>query len=132
MAEDNPSVVRRAIAAVNARDIDAYLARCTGDVELRTPAVGGTYVGPEAIKRFFGDIEDTAPDFHLDVEWLQAVGDNRVVAFLHVTGSGRVSGLPIDNRTANVYELVDGRLSRIEIYDDRQEALDAVGLQQSD
>jgi ketosteroid isomerase-like protein len=131
MAEDNLSVVRSAIAAVNAREIDEYLAFCTDDVELRTPAVGGTYVGSE-IKRFFGDIEDTAPDFHLDVEWLQAVGDDRVVAFIHVTGSGRVSGLPIDNRTANVYELVDGRLSRIEIYNDRQEALDAVGLQQSD
>lgn len=40
--------MERAIAAVNARDIEAYLACCTEDIELRTPLapVSGVYGGP--------------------------------------------------------------------------------------
>ena len=47
MSEENVRLVERAIAAINARDIDGYLACCTDDVELRTPmaALGGMYQG---------------------------------------------------------------------------------------
>ena len=43
MSQENLHIVERAIAAMNARDIDGYLACCTEDVELRTPMapVGG-------------------------------------------------------------------------------------------
>ena len=43
MSEENVEIVRRAVAAVNARDINRYLANCTEDVELRTPfaSIGG-------------------------------------------------------------------------------------------
>ena len=43
-------LVERAIAAINARDIEGYRACCTEDVKLETPmaAVGGVYEGIEA------------------------------------------------------------------------------------
>jgi hypothetical protein len=43
MSQENVEIVERAIAAVNARDIEAYLACCTHDIELHTPvaAVAG-------------------------------------------------------------------------------------------
>ena len=130
MSQENVEVVDRAIAAVNARDIAAYLACCTQDIELHTPvvAVAGVYEGAAGIRRFFADVEDAAPDFRLDLERVRAIGADQVLAFLEITASGRASGLPTGTSTANVYELANGKIRRIRIFADRREALEAVGL----
>jgi ketosteroid isomerase-like protein len=123
-------VVQRAIAAVNARDLDGYLACCTADVELRTPfdAVGGVYEGPQGIKRFLADLEDATPDFRIDLQGLEAIGPDRVLAFIRAGSTGRASGIPLAADTANVYDLIDGKINRIRVFFDRREALKAVGL----
>ena len=134
MSQENLRVIEHAIAAVNERDIDGYLACCTEDIVLRTPLaeVVGAYEGPDAIRRFFADIEDTAPNFQFHLERLDLIGTDRALAFLHTTGSGRVSGVPINTRTANVYDFVAGKIKRVHIFSDRQEALEAVGLSEQD
>jgi hypothetical protein len=75
MSQENVEIVKRAIAAVNERDIDGYLACCTEDVEVTTPLapIKGAYEGPKAIRRFFADIEDTVPDFRLEAERLESI-----------------------------------------------------------
>jgi hypothetical protein len=130
MSEENQQVVERAIAAVNARDIDGYLACCTDDVELRTPmaSVGGVYDGADGIRRFLVDIEDAAPDFRIELQRVQVVGANQVLAFVRASSTGRVSGLHTVLDSANVYDLVAGRIERVRIFVDRREALEAVGL----
>ena len=131
MSQENVEVVRRVIAAVNERDIDGYLAYCTEDIELRTPwtAIEGVYEGRDAIRRFFVDLSDTSPDFRLTIERLEAVGEDRVLAFMLVSATGRASGITsTDAPSANVYDLIDGKINRIRIFLDRDEALKAVGL----
>ena len=132
MSQENVEVVERAIAAMNARHIDDYLACCTEDVVLQTPMVEitGMYEGSEGIKRFLVDIDDSAPDFRIGVDRMEPVGASQVLAFLQVTASGRSSGIRQDARSANVYDLVDGKISRIRIFLDRREALKAVGLEE--
>ncbi|HEY4428316.1 MAG TPA: nuclear transport factor 2 family protein [Solirubrobacteraceae bacterium] len=132
MSPENVEVVERAIAAINARDIDTYLACCTEDVVLRTPMaeITGVYEGAEGIRRFLLDVEDSAPDFQLGVERVESTGANQVLAFLQVTASGRSSGIRQDAPSANVYDLVGGRISRIRIFLDRRQALEAVGLEE--
>ena len=132
MSQENVEVVERAIAAINARDIDAYLACCAGDVVLRTPQaeITGVYEGAEGIKRFLVDVEDSVPDFQIGVERVESVGASQVLAFLQITASGRSSGIPLDAPTANVYDFLDGKISRIRIFLDRREALKAVGLEE--
>ena len=51
-----------------------------------------------------------------------------VVAFIRVTAEGGTSGLAVDQETAHVWTVRDGRLASIQIYRDRAQALDAVGL----
>jgi ketosteroid isomerase-like protein len=133
VSQENVEIVRRAIAAINARDLDGYLACCTEDVELRTPfdAVGGVYEGPRGIKRFLADVEDAAPDFRIDLDGLRAIGSDRVLAFMRTGSTGRASGIPmVATEQANVYDLIDGKISRIRIFFDRREALKAVGLEE--
>jgi ketosteroid isomerase-like protein len=134
MSQENVEVVRRAIAAVNARDVEGYLACCTHDIELRTPwaEVGGVYQGRDAIRRFFGDLSDAGPDFGLTVERVQSVGTERVLAFLRASATGRTSGIDMgqDVPTGNIYDFVDGKIARVQIFLDRTEALEAAGLRE--
>jgi ketosteroid isomerase-like protein len=132
MSQENVEIVKRAVAAVNQRDIDGYLACCTNDVQLSTPLaeVTGAYEGPDGIRRFFTDVGDTGPDFQIAIERLEAIGSDRVLAFMLVTATGRASGIPQDARTGNVYDLADGKIKRIRIFVDREQALEAAGLRE--
>jgi ketosteroid isomerase-like protein len=130
MSQENVETVGRAIAAINARDIDAYLACCTENVELLTPlaSLGAEYVGSDGIRRFFTDIEDVGPDFRIEVQSVQAVGDNNVIALIRTSATGRASGITTGTESTNVYDFIEGKISRIRIFLDRDEALKAVGL----
>jgi ketosteroid isomerase-like protein len=130
LAHGNVEAVRQALDAVNRRDISGYLACCTEDIELKTPLAdfAGSYRGADGIRRFFADIEDAGPDFRLQLERIEPVDADRVIAFLQVHVSGRASGVPLGIPTANVYELSGGRIRRIEVFSDRRAALRSVGL----
>ncbi len=130
MPQESVETVRRAIAAINARDIDAYLACCTENVELLQPMVGAEYLGAAGIRRFFTDIEDIGPDFRIEVQRAQATGDSTVLAFVHVRATGRASGIVTAAESANVYDFIGAKISRVRIFLDRQEALRAVGLEE--
>jgi ketosteroid isomerase-like protein len=130
MSQENVDTIRHAVAALNARDLEGYLACCTEDVELHTPleAVAGTYEGRVGIQRYLTDIEDAGPDFHIDLRDLEAIGDDQVLGFMQVGSTGRASGIPIATEATTVYDLIDGKISRVRIFLDRHEAFKAVGL----
>jgi len=133
VSRENARLVERAIAAINARDIEGDLACCTENVKLETPmaAVGGVYEGIDGIRRYFADIEDAAPDFRIELDGVEVVDRKRVLAFLRISSTGRASGIRMaPPPLTNVYDLIDGKLSRIRIFLDRQQALKAVGLEE--
>jgi ketosteroid isomerase-like protein len=51
-----------------------------------------------------------------------------VVIFIRMKAKGRGSGIEIDRQDALVYDISDGMITRIDYYNDRQQALKAVGL----
>jgi len=132
MPQENVRLVERAIAAINARDIEGYLACCTEHVKLETQlaAVGGVYEGIEGIGRFFTDIEEAGPDFRIELDGVEEVDSQRVLAFMRTSSTGRASGIRLAGSSTNVYDLIDGKISHIRIFLDRQEALKAVGLEE--
>ncbi len=131
MSQQNVRLIERAIAAINARDIEGYLACYTENVKLETPmaAVGGVYEGIDGIRHFFTDIEEAAPDFRIELDGVKEVDSKRVLALMRTGSTGRASGIRMAApQQANVYNLIDGKISHIRIFFDRQEALKAVGL----
>ena len=130
MSQENARLVERAIAAINARDIEGYRACCTENVKLETPmaGVGGVYEGIDGIRRFLTDVEEAAPDFRIELDGVEEVDSKRVLAFLRSSSTGRASGIRMAWNSTNVYDLIDGKISHIRIFLDRQEALKAVGL----
>jgi ketosteroid isomerase-like protein len=131
MSQENVRLVERAIAAINARDIEGYLACCTENVKLETQlaAVGGVYEGIDGIGRFFTDIEEAAPDFRIELDGVEEVDSKRVIAFMRTSSTGRASGIRLAAPQTNVYDLIDGKINHIRIFLDRQEALKALGLE---
>ena len=136
MSQENVEIVKRAVAAINARDIDRYLACCTADVQLEGPTtpIEGVSEGADGIRRYFADIFDAGPDFRITIERLEPVGADRVLGFLRLNMSGRASGITLggDIPSANLWDFTDGKIKRIRIFLDRREALQAAGLSEQD
>jgi ketosteroid isomerase-like protein len=130
MSQENFKVVREAVAALNQRDVDAYVACCADDVRLLPPtaAVEGAYEGRSGIRRFFADIQDAVPDFRLNVERMEAIGPDRVLVSFRATASGRSSGVGAAFPATTVYDLAGGKIKRARVFLDRDEAIQAAGL----
>jgi hypothetical protein len=121
--------VQRVLVALNARDVDGYLACCTDDVVLIpvTAAIEGGYMGRRGIERFFADLRDTAPDIELEAERLKTVGQN-VLAYERGSASGRASEVAGEIEFTTVYEFRGRKISRIQVFLSPEEALEAAGL----
>ena len=132
MSQENMEVVKRAVAAVNDRDVESYLACCTADIRMENlvMAIQGAYEGSDGIRRFFADVLDTAPDFRITIERLESIGTDRVLGFMRLNLSGRASGISLgsDIPSTNLYDFTDGKIKRVRIFLDRKEAFEAVGL----
>ena len=112
------------------RDVDAYFAYCVEDVETHTPVspVEGAYRGTTGIRRFFSDVAAAGPDFRIEIERIEALGSDRVLAFTRISASGRESGVDMGAETAHLYDLIDGKIKTIAVYLNRDEGRRAAGL----
>jgi ketosteroid isomerase-like protein len=130
MSRQNVEVVRKALAAVNGRDLDGYLTLCAPDWELVTPFadIEGSFEGEKGAREFFSWLAHGTREFGFDAERIEPAGEDRVVALLELTLVSE-GGIRFTQSTANVYELAGGKLRRVEVYRDPAAALEAVGLQ---
>ena len=81
------------------------------------------------------------PDIHDDqvrvvlagqIEALEVrpVGEDRVIALFQMFVTGKGSGIELSRHDAMVYTLRAGKVAKIVYYNDQQQALEAVGLQE--
>jgi ketosteroid isomerase-like protein len=87
----------------------------------------GLYHGLEGVRKWFGGLDDAFGEAHYEVEKVHA-HDERVAVLLRVIGRGPSSGIQVDYRFVPVFTVRDGRVVRIDRYDDWAEALEAAGL----
>jgi ketosteroid isomerase-like protein len=129
MSQANVEVVRRAFAAIRARDVEALLVLFDPDVEvhsLLTEAERQRYRGREAAREWFRAVVDVFPD------WVPRISgerdlDGAVVATLHVEATGSESGVPIEQVFWQAARVEDGRIVFFGFYRTEREALAAVG-----
>jgi uncharacterized protein len=92
--------------------------------------VGGqrvTYSGLEGVEWAIRDWFEAWDWFWVEAEELIPVGDE-VVASVRRHGCPKGSDLDVETTAAEVWTMRDGRAIRFKAYDDRQDALAAVGL----
>ena len=71
---------------------------------------------------------DVWDDYEAGVEEILAAPDGRVVSLIWQRGKGRASGLPMKMEMAQIATVRAGKVTRLDNYDDRAEALEAAGL----
>ena len=86
-----------------------------------------TYEGPDAVQGFLEDWTGAFDEWELEVEALHDAGD-RVVALVHQRGRSKMAGMPVEMAFAQVWTVRGGKQVRMDMYSDRDEALQAVGL----
>jgi ketosteroid isomerase-like protein len=129
---ENVEAVRRGYEAFNRGDISAALEELDPDVEWKTYLVpgpgGGTYRGHDGVRELWSDARNIFGEFRNDPERIIDAGD-RVVAFITVRGVGKTSGVAVKALIAHVFTLRDGKVLRVQSFEDRDEALKAAGLE---
>ncbi len=70
-------------------------------------------------------------DYRVEAEEYRELDDERVLVLIRIAGRGRTSGLELGQmrtEAANLFELRDGKVTRLVIYWDRERALADAGL----
>jgi ketosteroid isomerase-like protein len=98
MPQDDVDRINQVVDAVNARDLDAYLALMHDDVEVvsRLAPIEGSYHGHDGIRAWWDSVLGTWPDFHIEVVDVRAAGDDVSIGELRLHGVGAGSGIPSD------------------------------------
>jgi ketosteroid isomerase-like protein len=133
MSEENVEVVIATFEAVNTRDFAAAMDVYADDVmlvlhgDLRV-AGGADAAGKEAVGEWFGDwFRQFAHDYRFEIEEARDLGDRVFIVARH-RGSGRTSGVPVEQQNSYLYTVREGKISHIEVWGDRDTAAEAAGL----
>ena len=132
-ANENVERYREALDAWNRRDLVWILEQATPDFEFHTaqlfPGIEPLYRGRQGMVEFWTTfIEEPWALFHLVVNEMVAIGDERVLALLTVTGTERDSGEEVRTPYAHLATFRGEEVARIDAYADWDEARAAAGL----
>jgi ketosteroid isomerase-like protein len=130
MAESNVERLRRGYEALSRGDYEAVRELIDPKIVLRDrPEVpdARSYLGYEGMLTTLRDTSDSFEDFRLDPLEFFENGD-RIVAVLDMTGRGRTSGVPVEERIAHLWTMRDGLAIELQAFTDPADALEAAGL----
>jgi ketosteroid isomerase-like protein len=130
MSEENVKTLRRAIDAFNQGNMQAVASLLDSDSEWDwSRSIGpdkAIYRGPEAIVGFWEEFTSGFEEIRIEVEDVVEVDDRLVAAVLSVM-RGR-DGIEVEARNAWLIAIRNGRLSRLEMFQTKAEALQAAGV----
>jgi|SRR5438067_6043440 len=134
MSQENVEIMRRISASFNRGDRDGALAHYHPDVEWRdlqhAPDTPESVHGLSALSLIWNQWEEAFDEFGADIEEYIDAGAC-VVTVTRWRAKGKESGLALDLRTVDVYELANEKVVRVTMgYTDKAAALKAAGLEE--
>jgi len=137
MSQENVEIVRGVYSLFGDPDAfrrgeqdDVFLDYFAADYELIPPPIypdaASSYRGLEGTHEWQRLMDQVWVDWRLHAQRFFDAGD-QVAVFVRTSGTARQSGAPVEISVAHVFTL-DGRITRLEVFLDRHEALEAVGL----
>jgi ketosteroid isomerase-like protein len=122
LREGTPGTLERSFRdcfdeAVEVRIPDAY------------PEGAQVFRGREGLKRWVASTKEVWDEWRFERERFFDAGD-QVLVFVRVRARGGSSGVSLDRKTAHLWTLRRRRVTRCEVFLDRSEALEAVGLEE--
>jgi ketosteroid isomerase-like protein len=130
MSAQNIELVRRSLEHYLTTGEPAW-STLNEDIEVHDHDVmdAGEYRGAAGFRRWLEDWGAPWSEFSLEPQEYLSAGD-RVVAVFRMTAIGRASGATVERQDAMVFELQDGQIVRLDYYNNRAQALEAVALEE--
>ena len=133
VSPDIKAFVDQGFSCWNGGEIDLMADSYADDAEVDTTTVlpdGRCYKGREQFVRYFHEQWDAWARLHMEPLDIAAASGGRVVVEARMTGTGRSSGIEIDQRVGFLYTLreQDGKVERLQVFPSRDAALEAAGL----
>jgi ketosteroid isomerase-like protein len=131
----NVEVVRRIWEAAERGDDQAVFALYDPDIVWRSrtegplEGAGGVVHGHDGVRKFFRDWLEAFETYQAKAAAFIEAGDEVVVGY-KVTGRGKASGMDVEMSRWNLYEIENGLVTRVDIFESRGAALEAAGLSQ--
>ena len=126
----NVELVRKAIAAWNAGDIDDWLEFFTPDIEVVFPAdvpEPGPFHGRDELRAWAEGFMGAWEDFQAEIRQAVPAGEQVVIA-LYQRAHGRDAGIEMEQTDWHVFSVRDGKVARWRDYWTQAEAFEAAGL----
>jgi ketosteroid isomerase-like protein len=128
MSQENVEVVRRVNKAIEAQDMDALVAEHHPDVEIVVlrSEIEGPYRGHDGLRRMAADMFEA--NFGERIDEIRELSGNRVLVLgrQHAT----VSGAAWEHSLAEIFEIRDGKVARLQAFRTVEQALEAAGLRE--
>ena len=133
MSQENVDLARQAYEAWNRRDLQWQLDHISPDFEFRTaelfPDTEAVYRGREGFRQFWTTFREPWESVLIEVERIEPIGDDRVLALLRFIGRGR-DGIEVTLEYANLLTIENGLATRNIGFGDWQQGLQAAGLRE--
>ncbi len=132
MSQADIDTLRYAYEAINRGDWDSAFRATHPDFELKAPdrmMRAGTYRGSVAARQFFEDLLEAFEEVVVQPEKFLESGE-RIVVFVSLRSRPSGSSAAMEIRIAHIWTMRDGKAVQLEIFPEREEALQAVGLSQ--
>jgi ketosteroid isomerase-like protein len=123
----NLEIVREALKAFLGGDTERALALADPDiVSVRAPPIPDpqTYHGTDGVLQMWADWTTDFDEFEMEPLEYAELGERVIVDVLQ-RAIGRASGAPVDGRFWFVFTVASGRLTRMEAYLTKEQALEA-------
>jgi ketosteroid isomerase-like protein len=133
MSQENVELLKRGLEAFARGDIAAVLELLAPDVDITSDALGlsggGSYLGHDGFVRATRETLEAFEDYRIDGEEFIDAGED-VVVLVHISGRGRGSGIPVDMRLVHVWTVRGGKGIRARTFENKEAALEALGLRE--
>jgi uncharacterized protein len=131
MSEQDVERIRRGVEAFNRGDVETVLEGLDPEVEWHVPPIvpeKTVYRGHHGVKELLQSMQDSFDNFQIAVEEIVDAGD-RVMVLAALRGRGKASGIEVETPSFGwVWTLREGKTVLVEVYPNRAETLEAVGL----
>ena len=133
MSRENVEVVRQGIEALNRRDVDAFLALASPDIEWEDSVFWSqharTFRGKAELREWFSEaVLEPWESIHFEIDEITEAADDRVFFGGLLTTRGKGSGVDTQILGWSVMWIANGKATRRQVFLDRAEALKAAGL----
>jgi ketosteroid isomerase-like protein len=133
MSQENVEAILQGFEAINRQDVDAFVAYASPDVEWVDAVFWSepvrVYRGRAELREWFERVVvEPWESIHVEVDEIIEAAPDRVVTGGLLTARGRGSGVDTRVRGWSVYWVAGGKITKRQVFLDRDEALEAAGL----